>query len=69
MPRHGRSVVERNLVKRRLTELVRTELLRHVADVDVLIRALPGAYAATFEALKEDVLTLERRLAALPPSR
>ena len=69
VPRHGRAAVERNLVKRRLTELVRTELLRHVADADILIRALPAAYGATFEELKEDVLALQRRLAAPPLSR
>jgi ribonuclease P protein component len=61
VPRYGRSVVERNRVKRRLSELVRRELIGHVAASDVLIRALPEAYAATFEDLKEDVLGLRRR--------
>jgi len=64
VPRHGHTVVERNLVKRRLVELVRLELLPHLGGTDVLVRALPAAYGAGFEALKEDVLAVRQRLAA-----
>jgi ribonuclease P protein component len=51
--------VERNRVKRRLREVSRTRLLPTLAGVagDVVIRARPEAYAASFEAL---VRQLER---------
>jgi ribonuclease P protein component len=53
--------VERNRVKRRLREVSRTRLLPTLADAgvagDVVIRARPEAYAASFEAL---VRQLER---------
>jgi len=57
VPKYKHSGVERNLVKRRLRELSRTRLLPALADrpVDVTLRALPSAYAASFDALARDV--------------
>ena len=63
MPKHGHRIVDRNRLRRRLSELVRTELLAHVGGTDLLIRALPEAYRASFDALREDVRTLRRRFA------
>ena len=63
VPKHGHEIVDRNRLRRRLSELVRTELLAHIGTTDVLIRALPAAYAATFDALRDDVRVLRRRFA------
>ena len=57
MPKYKHTGVERNLVKRRLRELSRTRLIPAlaVAPADVVMRALPNAYAAAFDALARDV--------------
>jgi ribonuclease P protein component len=61
VPRHQRSAVDRNRLKRRLRELVRLELLpalRGGAPVDVAIRARREAYGASLDALRADVLSI-----------
>lgn len=55
MPRYSGSAVDRNRLKRRLRELVRTRLLVMAPSVDVVIRARPDAYTASFEMLKVDI--------------
>ncbi len=65
VPRYGHTAVERNLVKRRLRELARRELLPALAVCDVVIRASPSAYAATFEALRT---ALQKAALQLPRS-
>ena len=55
VPKHRRKIVDRNLVKRRLREIVRTRLLPGLANVDLLIRAKPEAYGSTFEQLSGDM--------------
>ena len=66
IPKYQHTAVARNGVKRRLRELVRLYLLptlrRHIA-VDVAVRAKPEAYRATFDALREDVELVIRRVA------
>lgn len=63
VPRHKHSAVDRNRLKRRLREVTRTRLLPTLATTlrdaggDVVIRANPGAYDASFDAL---VRQLER---------
>ena len=52
MPRYSYSAVERNLVKRRLRELIRTELLPSMEALDVVVRAAPSAYKADFDTLR-----------------
>lgn len=67
--RHG--AVQRNRLKRRLRELVRLELLPLLATLppmDVVLRALPHAYARDFDALQGDVRGVARQLAALAPA-
>lgn len=61
VPKHGHRIVDRNRLRRRMSELVRTELLPHLGASDVLIRALPEAYGASFEALREDVRAIRAR--------
>lgn len=69
VPKHRRTVVERNRLKRRLRELTRAHWPAAFAEMpprEVALYALPSAYAATFEALQRDVVTLGSRIAALP---
>lgn len=62
VPKYGRSIVERNRLRRRLRELVRTRVLPVMGAHDVLIRALPAAYTASFDRITQDVVTLLPRL-------
>jgi len=55
VPKHRRKIVERNKVKRRLREIVRTGVLQSLGSIDLLIRAKPEAYGSTFQELAEDV--------------
>ena len=52
VPKHKHGSVERNLLKRQLRELVRTRLLPGLPAMDLVIRAFPEAYAASFDALR-----------------
>jgi len=68
VPKYGKSAVARNTVKRRLRELVRLELLPVLATrpaLDVVVRAAPSAYAASYEMLR---LALQKATAQLPGS-
>src|SRR6185312_11038191 len=59
VPKHRRRIVDRNRVKRRLRELVRTRLLPDLnRRIDLLIRAKPEAYEATFQDLAVDVISI-----------
>jgi ribonuclease P protein component len=69
VPRYSGSAVDRNRLKRRLRELVRTRLLTTTVSVDVVIRARPGAYAAPFDALATDILRVAAMLPHLFPPR
>ena len=60
MPKHGRSAVERNRLKRRLREITRTTILPGAPAIDVVINARPSAYRLTFDQLAE----LGRRIRA-----
>ena len=55
--------VQRNRLKRRLREIARTVVLPGLracgGEVDVLFRARPEAYAATFAQLKEELADLK----------
>lgn len=60
VPKHGRKIVERNRLKRRLREIGRTEVLPRLREegmeVDVLVRARREAYGASFEDLREELV-------------
>ena len=66
VPKHRHTVVERNRLKRRLRELGRTVLLPSLgnsgAAVDILLRARPEAYAASFADLRDEVGALTEEL-------
>ena len=55
MPKFGRSSVERNRLKRRLREIVRTRVLGNLPALDVVIRARPSTYDAEFSALVDEL--------------
>jgi ribonuclease P protein component len=59
VPKHGRRVVDRNLLKRRLREIGRREILPSLeardARKDVLVRARSEAYAAGFDVLAREM--------------
>jgi ribonuclease P protein component len=60
VPKHGRRIVDRNLLKRRLREIGRRRVLPLLdakgTRTDVLIRARVPAYAADFEVLAGEVM-------------
>ncbi|MBM4183408.1 MAG: ribonuclease P protein component [Gemmatimonadetes bacterium] len=59
VPKHGHRIVDRNLLKRRLREIGRREILPSLdasdARRDVLVRARREAYDATFELLAREM--------------
>ena len=61
VPRHSHTAVDRNRIKRRLREIVRTERLVSPALGAVVVFALPAAYGVTFDALRAELITLCRR--------
>ncbi|MEX2530256.1 MAG: ribonuclease P protein component [Gemmatimonadota bacterium] len=66
VPRYRRKVVARNIVRRRLRELGRLHLLPRLRSAtlsfDVLVRARPEAYGASFTDLRAEVERLTDRL-------
>lgn len=60
--KHGHGSVERNRLKRRVRELVRTQVLPYLPAVDTVWRTAPAAYGASFGDLEQQVRTLARGL-------
>lgn len=71
VPKHKHRIVERNLVKRRLREIGRTEALPRLAGaaraLDLMLRARPEAYDAPFEALRGEIVQLVEELCSTAP--
>lgn len=65
VPRYGHTAVERNRLKRRLRELVRTLMLPTLPACDVSLRATPGAYRVEVLALRQSVLHAAQQLQRL----
>ena len=63
MPRYKHTAVERNLLKRRLREIARTRLVPVLPPGDVVIKALPHAYGAPFDALGRQLERVVDRIA------
>jgi len=57
VPRYGHTIVQRNRLKRRLREFVRTEWLpsaqRETPRPEIIVRARPGAYELDARELRE----------------
>jgi ribonuclease P protein component len=62
VPRFKQTAVARNVVKRRLRDLARTELLPNMPALDLVIRAFPGAYGASYDTLRAAVQHAGRQL-------
>jgi RNase P protein component len=54
-------------LKRRLREVLRTEVLPAMPAVDLILRAAPLAYELPFESIREEVGAALRRLPSLKP--
>lgn len=73
VPKHKQNSVARNRVKRRLREQVRLVVLpalqartaKDRSPLDVVLRATPAAYGATYAELAADVSRLTQRLEAV----
>ena len=53
--KHRHSIVERNRLRRRLRELVRSRLLPIIGGIDLVVRSLPSAYDASFDMLLMEI--------------
>ena len=53
--KHRHSIVERNRLRRRLRELVRSRLLPVIGGIDLVVRSLPSAYDASFDMLLMEI--------------
>ena len=58
----GHTIVERNRLRRRLRELVRTIVLPETEALDVVIKALEAAYDASFVELRKEVEQIREKL-------
>lgn len=67
VPRHRHTAVDRNRLKRRLREVVRVRWLRRLPPVDLVVRARPNAYQASFRAIESDLAGAEQALSRLVP--
>jgi len=69
VPKHRHSAVERNLVKRRLRELVRLEVLPMLQSLpvplDLVVRVSPQAYLRSFAALSAELQQAGQRLSRM----
>jgi ribonuclease P protein component len=61
VPRHGQPVVERNRLRRLLREHLRITILGSLPSVDVVLRALPSAYATEASVLRSELTEMTTR--------
>jgi ribonuclease P protein component len=55
VPRHGRSAVDRNRLKRRLREIIRQDVLPADRGLDIVVRTSPAAYSLQFADLRTEM--------------
>jgi ribonuclease P protein component len=53
--KHGHTIVERNRLRRRLRELVRSKVLPDIKATDIVVRAFPSAYDSSFDELSSEI--------------
>lgn len=63
--KHGHTIVERNLLRRRLRELVRLALIPSAGGIDVVVIALASAYEASFGQLHREVSEVAEKLSTI----
>ena len=64
VPKHGKSSVERNRLKRRVREVLRISVLPAITNVDLVVRTFPSAYQASFDTLARELTSIRDRLLA-----
>lgn len=69
VPKYARSAVERNTLKRRLREISRRDLLPVLAPVDVVLRARPEAYDASYHLLRRTLVNVVPRSGGVEEER
>lgn len=73
VPRHGETLAARNRLKRRLREIARRRWLSRAypagVPTDMVIRARPAAYQATFEELETSLRGVFERQRSDDPQR
>jgi ribonuclease P protein component len=55
VPRFQFTAVARNRIRRRLKEIWRRSIAPEIGSVDLIVRARPGAYRATFDQLTREL--------------
>jgi ribonuclease P protein component len=65
VPKYRQNIVDRNRTKRRLRELARQRILPIAGSIDVLLRAKPEAYGASFDQLAVEVDVIARWAAGI----
>lgn len=60
--KHGHTIVERNRLRRRLRELLRSTMLPVMKAGDIVVRALPSAYSSSFDELSKEMNDLTAML-------
>lgn len=55
VPKFGRTIVERNRLRRQLREIARTVVLPDLGQRDLLIKALSSAYGSEFTTLRAEL--------------
>jgi ribonuclease P protein component len=70
VPKHGRAIVERNKLKRRLREIGRIDILpelrKRSCPLDVLVRARREAYGASYHVLRDQLTEVTESLCSAP---
>jgi ribonuclease P protein component len=69
VPRYKHSAVDRNRLKRRLREIGRRSILPELPPLDLVIRARPEAYGASFAELDGELRRARAKMLATTDAR
>jgi ribonuclease P protein component len=62
VPLYSQKVVDRNLLKRRIREVMRRRVLPMLAgNADIIVRARKKAYQADYETIKQELVTSSQK--------
>lgn len=67
--KHRHTIVERNRLRRRLREMVRTRLIPVMGGADVVVRPLPSAYELSYAELLAEFEKIILRVATVTKER